>query len=130
MSKRILVLDDNPDVCKILHDRLQSLGFNVITAPPVVMAIDDPVVLAVLDDSRFDAVLLDLGLPTMVGCTVPRNLQDRHPHIPVLMMSVHEYRAELEQAMRDGARDYVLKPIDFGQLEEKVRRIFDQTKPE
>ena len=120
MRKRILVVDDDPDLREILRDRLQAWGFDVSEAA------NGSEGLTALERSRFDVVLLDVSMPVMDGLTMLKHLRIRHDHLPVIMVSVPEDRKTLLQAAIEGAQDYVVKPIDLSQLETKcIRAVYD-----
>jgi DNA-binding response OmpR family regulator len=118
MLKRILVVDDDPDVRSILCDRLGAMGFEVALANTGRAGME------IIKATRIDGILLDVEMPVMNGLTMLRELRDRHPDIPVIMMSAATGREKLEEAMRNGAADYVLKPVDGENLEQKCKRSF------
>ena len=118
MLKRILVVDDDTDVRSILCDRLGAMGFEVALASTGHAGME------IIKATRIDGILLDVEMPIMNGLTMLRELRDRHPDIPVIMMSAATNMEKLEAAIRSGAADYVLKPIDGENLEQKCRRLF------
>jgi len=119
IQKRILVVDDDPDLREILRDRLQDWGFDVIEAA------NGSKGLTALERSQADAILLDISMPTMDGLTMLKHIRIRDARIPVVMMSIPENSAQLVQALVDGAHDYVLKPLEFDQLAAKLNRLVE-----
>src|SRR5262245_31669821 len=107
MPNRVLIVDDETDITAILCDRLDGVGFDVLTAANGLEAID------ILKRTPIDAVLLDLVMPHMDGLTMLRRLRDEHMLVRVIMVSASSNQSMLEQATREGARAYIFKPIDF-----------------
>lgn len=117
MPNRVLIVDDETDITAILCDRLQAIGFDVLTAANGLEAIN------ILKRTPIDAMLLDLVMPQMDGLTTLRRLRDEHMLVPVIMVSASANEAMLEQATREGAKAYIFKPIDFAELELKLRDL-------
>ena len=90
MAKRILVVEDDWDIRLALRDRLQSMGFDVVTEDNGQSALSRITLEA--PRSLIHGVLLDLHLPIVDGITVLRELRDRHPQIPVIVMSATTIR--------------------------------------
>jgi DNA-binding response OmpR family regulator len=112
---RILVIEDEPRILAFVSRGLEAEGFTVDAAG------DGPGGLrqAVLED--YDLVVLDLLLPRLDGLTVLRELQQRRPELPVVIVSA---RADLETKLRGfglGACDYVSKPFSFDELLARIR---------
>ena len=79
--KRILVVDDDPDIRQVLLDRMNSFGY-VVEA-----AIDGREALDTLRQGRFDGMLLDMRMPEMEGLEVLQRTHDSHPTMPVVMVT-------------------------------------------
>lgn len=115
---KVLVVDDDADIRRVLGDRLAALGYEVVESG------SGPEALALLDRMEVGGVLLDMMLPGMTGLAVLRETHRKAPHIPVIVMSALDNKGMLEQAIREGAMDYVVKPIQIEGLIEKVQRLF------
>jgi DNA-binding response OmpR family regulator len=111
---RIMIVDDDRDICEALRDRLHASGYDVITCH------DGPCALAVMTlesiRSPVHLVLLDLHLPGMDGMTVLRRLSGPDNAIPVIMMSATARPEAFWDAIGAGAVDYLQKPIDHEEL--------------
>ena len=110
MAKRILVVEDDWDIRLALRDRLQSMGFDVVTEDNGQSALSRITLEA--PRSLIHGVLLDLHLPIVDGITVLRELRDRHPQIPVIVMSATNDPAQFIDARKFGATSYLRKPFD------------------
>lgn len=114
----ILVVDDNPDNLEILRAYLESRGYRVAAAP------DGKSALARLAEVQPDLVLLDVMMPGMDGWEVCRTIKN-HPEYgatKVVMVTAKGAYEDKFEGMRSGADDYIVKPVDFQELSEKVKR--------
>lgn len=118
MSKRILVVDDDPDIRQILRDRLASYGYSVETAIGGTEALD------ALRRETYDGMILDIQLPGIDGLEVLHQVRKIHPWMPVVLMTALEARENAIQSMREGAQALLLKPFDAAQLKQVVERWF------
>lgn len=112
---RILVIEDEPRILAFVSRGLEAEGFTVDAAGDGA----DGLRQAVLED--YDLVVLDLLLPRLDGLAVLRELHQRRPELPVVIVSA---RADLETKLRGfglGACDYVSKPFSFDELLARVR---------
>lgn len=73
--------------------------------------------------SRFDLIILDLGLPTRDGLTVLRRLRDRKDKTPVLIITARDALEQRILGLDLGADDYVIKPFDFSELLARIRAL-------
>lgn len=106
---RILVADDEPNIRRALRAGLKGLGHEVTAVENGAGA------LAALADDRFDAVILDLGLPDQDGVEVIRKLRD-WSKVPIVVLSVRAGQDDKISALDAGADDYVEKPFGMGSL--------------
>ncbi|MCS6326004.1 MAG: response regulator [Nitrospira sp.] len=118
VRRRLLVVDDDPDICDLLRDRLESEGFQVETAA------DGETALRLLADTPVDGVLLDIALPEMDGFDVLRQLRPNRPTLPVVMMTAVEALDRAMAAVEAGAQGYLLKPFDATRLRHIIDRWF------
>jgi DNA-binding response OmpR family regulator len=103
-GKRALVVDDDPLICALLRRALEGAGTHVTEVHDG----DDAV--PALTKSRYDVVLLDIDLPGLNGFDVLARVR-RISDIPVLMVTASDDEATAVRALREGADDYVRKPI-------------------
>lgn len=111
---RILVVDDEPQLRRLLDISLRAQGYQVLTADSGALA------LAQWAGQGADLVILDLGLPDIDGQDVLRELRTLSD-VPVIVLSVRAHEAEKVQALDAGANDYVTKPFSVPELMARVR---------
>jgi DNA-binding response OmpR family regulator len=117
-QQKILVVDDNQDNLNILRAFLESRGYDVAEA------VDGRTALAKLEEVRPQLVLLDVMMPGMDGWQVCRTIKN-HPNYGdtrVMMVTAKGGYEDKFEGMRSGADDYVVKPFDLKELEQKVER--------
>jgi len=119
MPKRILVVDDEPDILKVIAVRLKAQGYEILTA------VDGKEALDLIQQQRPDLVLLDLRLPVMDGYEVCRRMKsdDDLKDIPVIILTatVPEKLAQKMEELK--ANDYMTKPFIPENLLEKVKKL-------
>jgi DNA-binding response OmpR family regulator len=115
---RILVVDDEPDVIKVIamSFRMQQPAWEVISAE------DGPEALELLEQERPDVVLLDIGLPDMNGLDVLKSMR-LFSDVPVIMLTVRDDELSKVQGLELGADDYVTKPFSHLELLARVRAV-------
>ena len=118
-KKRILVVDDHEDNVEVLRARLEARGYDVRGAMSGQEALD------VVNGWVPDLVLLDVMMPDMDGLEVVSRLKaDRNlPFIPVIMQTALDSTERMVAGLEAGADDYVTKPINFAELEARVRSL-------
>lgn len=120
MAKKILVVDDEPDIMDVVTVRLRYSGYEIISA------VDAEQALVLLQDNLPDLILLDLLLPKMQGEQLCRMLKSdqRYKHIPILIFTASAIRPSLPNRIRDmGADDCITKPFEPQELLEKIKRL-------
>lgn len=129
---RVLIVEDVPEVAETLADMVRSQGH----VPTVALTAEDA--LARLTETPLDAVLLDLHLPGMRGLDLLRTLSERHPAIPVVVMSGVATEDEARQSLALGAVEFLPKPLnperlqlvlEFVALGALARRLGDRAGP-
>src|SRR5690349_6903814 len=114
MSQRILVIDDEPQITRVLRASLSAQAFDVRTA-------NDPEEgLRLFNDWQPDLVITDLVMPRMTGVDICRAVRAKSS-TPVLVLSVREHERSKSEALDSGAEDYVTKPCSFQELLARVR---------
>lgn len=115
MSKRILIVEDEPRLVSFLEKGLRASGFATSVAE------DGSTALAKASEEDFDLILLDLGLPDIDGLEVLRELRRRGLKLPVLILTARDELDEKVHGLNSGADDYVTKPFRFEELLARVR---------
>jgi CheY-like chemotaxis protein len=110
---RVLVVDDDDNVRDVLEDFLAVLGYASLAAATGVEA------LAVLQRQSPDAVLLDIAMPgALGGADTLRGIKRSWPELPVVMVTANIEEAVAQATLREGAFDYVMKPVEIARLRE------------
>src|SRR5580698_4552030 len=112
-KKQVLIVDDEPNLRKILSAQLSRDGYDVLTAE------DGQQGLAILRDHHIDLVVTDLKMPKVDGMSLLRQALAEDPDLPVVMITAHGTVDTAVEALKIGAFDYLTKPFD----KEEVRQI-------
>ena len=112
----VLVVDDEPKITTLLQGELEDGGFEVAVAN------DGEEAIRLLTAKRFDVVLTDLRLGAIDGLEVLRRAKEIEPATVVLVMTAYATVQTAVTAMKDGAADYLEKPLNF----DKVRLVLDR----
>jgi two-component system, OmpR family, KDP operon response regulator KdpE len=111
---RVLVIDDEPPIRKLLRMGLGTQGYRVIEAPDGRSALD-------LIGEKPDLVILDLGLPDMQGLELLRAMRTRDERVPIVVLSSRADEVAKVQALDLGADDYITKPFGMDELLARIR---------
>ena len=111
---RILVVDDEKEICRILEKFLTAEGYRVVTVTNGQGAI------RAMREERCDLIFLDLRLPDMNGIEVLRRIKKMDEKAVVNIMTGYGTMQTARAAMRLGAHDYITKPIDLDYLKTLV----------
>ncbi len=117
MTKKILVIDDEAQIVKVLKAYLEQSGYQVVTAE------DGKRALAIFQREKPDFMILDLTLPGLDGLEVCRTVR-RQSNIPILMLTARVEEADKLMGLELGADDYVVKPFSPREVVARVRTIF------
>ncbi len=118
-----MVADDDADILGLLERRLSRRGYEVVTAA------DGRAALEAIRRIGPDAVVLDRVMPVMTGEQVCAALKadPRTAAIPVVLLSAHASEREIVEGFEVGADDYLTKPFDLDELDERLRRLVAAT---
>jgi adenylate cyclase len=116
---RILVVDDVPDNVEILQMRLESQGYEVVTAGDGVEALEK------IRELRPDLVLLDIMMPMMDGIETVKQIKadPSLPFIPVILVTAKADTSDVIAGLESGGDDYLTKPVDHAALSARVRAM-------
>src|SRR5690242_21493473 len=112
-KKQVLIVDDEPNLRKILAAQLSRDGYDVITAE------DGEQGLSMLREHHIDLVVTDLKMPKIDGMTLLREALAEQPELPIVMITAHGTVDTAVEALKLGAFDYLTKPFD----KDEVRQI-------
>lgn len=113
-NRRILIVDDEPQITRVLRTSLSSHGYEIRVAN------DGETALEIMKDWTPEMVITDLSMPNMDGLALCRSLRAK-TQIPILVLSVRGEEKTKVQALDAGADDYVTKPFGIEELLARVR---------
>jgi DNA-binding response OmpR family regulator len=115
----LVVADDDPDILRLLERRLSRRGYEVVVTADGGAALD------AVRSTGPDAVVLDRLMPAMSGEEVCAALKsdERTAAIPVVLLSAQASEREIVEGFGVGADDYLTKPFDIDELDERLRRL-------
>jgi two-component system response regulator VicR len=118
MSKKIMVVDDEPDTVDLVKLVLEIEGFEVMTA------YSGKECLGKLKEEKPDGVLLDIMMPGMDGWEVFKNIRERYKDLPVAMLTVKNQDIDKMLGLHVlKAEDYITKPFGRKELVERVKKM-------
>ncbi|MDD5492735.1 MAG: response regulator [bacterium] len=124
MAKRILVVEDEPDIAEVIKQRLAGAGFEVMIAEDGYMGLETA------RREKPDLIILDLMLPKIEGYKVCRMLKfdKEYSYIPIIILTARSQPVEEETGYATGANLYLTKPFDGNELTAKVKELLKETK--
>jgi two-component system, NtrC family, response regulator AtoC len=116
----ILVADDDPNMRKVLADRLEFLGYRVL------LAADGKETLRLFDEENAAMLLLDIEMPEMNGLDLLREIRRRKSDVPVVMITAFGSIDRAVEAMKEGAYDFITKPLKLEHLTLTVEKAVER----
>ena len=120
MGTAVLVVDDEETARTYCADVLSELGFEAQGAESAKQALE------MLESGQFDIVLADVRMPGMSGLDLLKTIQETYPDIDVVMMTGYGTVASAVQAMKQGAYDYLTKPLKVEDLQHVFQRLVEK----
>ena len=117
---RILLVDDEEQFLKVLSERLEVRGLKVNS----VTSGEDA--LARVEEQNFDVIVVDLAMPGIDGIETLRRLKEKDPDSEIIMLTGHGTVHSGIEAMKLGAEDFLEKPVDIGELLERIGEAKDK----
>lgn len=121
-NQRILVVDDEESIAKMIETTLSWLGYQVESFTSSVKALES----FKSDPGRFDAVITDQTMPTLPGIDLARRILEIRPGIPIILCSGYSDSINADGAKAAGIREYVMKPAAGKALASVLQRLFHQ----
>ncbi|MFY8326469.1 sigma 54-interacting transcriptional regulator [Pseudoalteromonas sp. ZZD1] len=118
-NARVLLVDDDTSLLKLLSIRIESKGYQVTTCESGMAA------LQLLKSHVFDAVITDLRMDEMDGMALHRQLQSRYPALPVIMMTAHGSIPDAVEATKQGIFAFITKPVDKDELFDSLAKAIE-----
>ncbi len=121
-NKKILIVDDDPDVRNGMHVRLKANHYDTFFAGDALSSMSE------VRKHEPDLIILDLGLPAGDGFVVMERLKSTPANaaIPVIVVSARDVRANKERAIKAGAKAYLQKPVDNAELLKVIRQALGE----
>ncbi|WP_066065778.1 response regulator transcription factor [Neobacillus soli] len=120
MNERILVVEDEKQIAKILKIELEYEGYEVV------VAYDGKSGLQSALNEKLDLILLDVMLPEMNGIEVLRRIRKENSQIPVLLLTARNMTMDKVTGLDQGANDYITKPFEMEELLARIRSFLRQ----
>jgi DNA-binding NtrC family response regulator len=121
---KVLLVDDEVEFVLALAERLQLRNYYVNTANNALEA------LGIIYKDPPDVIVLDLKIPGMDGLETLKTIKKIDPAIEVIMLTGHGDVRSVEEGMKSGAFEYIMKPIDIGELTSKIDKAHGKRKKE
>jgi len=117
--KKVLVVDDEPDILKVISFRLKTAGYEVLTANNGKIALD------LISINKPDLILLDLRMPVMGGEEVCAKIKSDEllKNLPIILLTASSGGKIADKAKELGVEDWLVKPFDFEVLLKKVQKL-------
>jgi len=112
---KVLIVDDEPDILELLELTLSRMGLDVIRAENVATA------RAQLDSTHFDLCLTDMRMPDGLGLDLVRHIAEQNLDVPIAVITAHGNAENAVAALKEGAFDYLSKPVALDQLRSLVK---------
>ncbi|MGA2477350.1 MAG: PAS domain S-box protein [Spirochaetia bacterium] len=122
-TEKILIVEDEPSVLRLVTHMLKSLGYTVFSAGSPDDALSLP---AIGEHGRPDLLLADVVLPTMKGTELARRMQERAPDLRVLFISGYTDETTFREEVLSEGESFLLKPFSRDVLGSKVREVLDR----
>lgn len=113
---KILIVDDELNMRLVLTAMLKKEGYEIASAA------DGSEALSILKSGPIDAVITDLKMPNVDGMELLDHMNDKHPAIPVIIITAHGTVATAVEALKKGALDYITKPFDLDELKNVISK--------
>ena len=120
---RILVAEDERDLNRLIVRTLEKEGYGVDAC------FDGREALYYLENTEYDAAVLDIMMPKMDGLEVLRNIRDRGMELPIMFLTARDSIADRVKGLDSGADDYLVKPFEFEELLARIRVMTRKRSP-
>lgn len=117
--RRLLIVEDNEDTSHVLRMWLETGGYEIVTVGDGWDGVQSAL------HNRFDAILMDMSLPTMDGMSALRLIRahDELCGVPVVAITAYDAAYPRAEAMESMCDEYLVKPLDFSHLEAVLRKV-------
>lgn len=116
---KILVVDDEKNILKLYQAELEDEGYTVVTANSGKEAMD------IFESENPDLVTLDILMPDIDGIQILRQMKEKRPNTPIIMLTAYDYRDDFSVWVSDA---YVVKSSDLSNLKATIKQIIEGRK--
>ena len=117
MNRRILVIEDNADIGRLIELQLATINCDVRWVADGIAGLEEA------ERGAFDLVVLDLMLPGIDGLEICRRLRGREPHVPILMLTAKSSELDRVLGLELGADDYLTNPFSVAEFVARVKAL-------
>ncbi|HOW58696.1 MAG TPA: response regulator [Candidatus Omnitrophota bacterium] len=110
MPKKILIIDDEPEICSMVTEFLIDAGYAAF------YALNGPEGLSMIEKNLPDLLLLDIGMPGMDGLELMREVHEKYPSLSVIVLTGHKDTDTVKRMLEYGVCEYLTKPINLETL--------------
>ena len=121
---KILFVDDEKELISTICERMAMRNISATAA------LSGPEAIQRIRKVDYDVVVLDVKMPGMSGLETLRAIKKNKPHLPVIMMTGHGSIQDSQKALREGASNYLMKPVEFDDLLEKINAAINEQQSE
>lgn len=114
---KVMVVDDSEMTRMIAKKTLKNLGVS-----DVLEAADGAIALQIFESDPADVIFSDWNMPNMDGLTLLKEIRQRNPNVPVIMITTEGSKGKVVQAIQEGVSDYLVKPFTPASLQEKLSK--------
>ncbi len=118
----LLIIEDDENISTAIEEYFSRAGYTVNTAPDGLAGIEAAV------KNRPDVVVLDLMLPKMDGLAVCKELRQKNPQMPILMLTAKDDVVDKVLGLEMGADDYITKPFSLREVEARIKSVLRRTR--
>lgn len=119
-GEKVLLIDDELEFTEALSERMETRGIKAVTAATGAEA------LGIVENEKFDAIILDMVMPGMDGIETLKRLLEKNPDLQVILLTGHASVQKSVEAIKLGAVDFMEKPANIQQLTDKIKEAGTQ----
>ncbi len=120
-KEKILVVDDEEHIVKLLKHLLENLGYTVTTASGA----EEALVLFKSSPESFDLILTDMTMPNLTGAELSKRVLEISPETPIIMCTGYSDIIDRDKALEIGIKEFILKPFTCSELSKIIRKVLD-----
>ncbi|MGE5397566.1 MAG: response regulator [Chitinophagales bacterium] len=123
MSQKILVVDDQKGVRRLLEELFVREGYQVT------IAVDGKESLEIVKNDPPDIILMDMKMPNMSGLEASQEILNINPNMPIILMTAYGEMEVVQRALELGVKRYITKPFDIVVMRNLVKEILSERRP-